>query len=330
MTEVEIATGLKPEQMVRLYRTMVEIRMFEQKVFHLFSTEAMPGPLHQYDGQEAVAVGVCANLNRDDYVTSTHRGHGHCIAKGARINRMMAELFAKETGSCRAMGGSMHLADFSVGMLGAVAIVGGGIPIAVGAALSAELQGNGRVAVAFFGDGAINEGAFHESINMAAADRLPVVFVCENNLYGFSTALHRVVANQNLWERAAGYGVPGVRVDGNDVLAVHEAAREAVAQARRGEGSTLLECLTYRQRGHSRFENPNYRTREEEAAWRERDPITNYARRLLEMGAATTEQLQEIDQEVARTMEEAVAYARQSPKPRADLALDLVYAEKRM
>ena len=240
---------------------------------------------------------------------------------------MMAELFAKDAGSCRAMGGSMHLADFSVGMLGAVAIVGGGIPIAVGAALSAKLRGSGQVAVAFFGDGAINEGSFHESINMATADRLPVLFVCENNLYGFSTAISRVVGNEDLWERAAGYGCLGEAADGNDVLAMYDAAARAVQRARSGEGPTLLECRTYRHRGHSRFEKPTYRTREEEAEWKLRDPIPAFAKLLTEAGLATEGQLKGIDSEVAERLDEAVAFARQCPEPAADLAVSLQFAE---
>jgi len=306
---------------------MVEIRAFEEKVFHLFSTEPMPGALHQYNGQEAIAVGVCACLTPKDYIASTHRGHGHCLAKGANIDRMMAELFAKDTGCCRGMGGSMHLADFGVGVLGAVAIVGGGIPLAVGAALSAKLRKTDQVAVAFFGDGAINEGSFHESINMAAADKLPAIFVCENNLYGFSTPISRVVANEELWQRGAGYGVPGERVEGNDVLAVLRSAKEAVARARRGDGPTLIECLTYRHKGHSRFEKPNYRTREEESEWLKRDPIPVFARFLVETGTTTNDRLEQIDKEVTEAMEEAVAFARRSPEPPVDLALELTYAQ---
>jgi TPP-dependent pyruvate/acetoin dehydrogenase alpha subunit len=325
-TLTAIQPALSPERLLDFYRTMYTIRAFEEKLFHLFSTEPMPGALHQYNGQEAVAAGVCAALNHDDYVTSTHRGHGHCIAKGADLPRMMAELFARETGSCRGMGGSMHLADFSVGMLGAVAIVGGGIPLAVGAALSARLRNTAQVSVTFFGDGAINEGSFHESINMAAADHLPVIFVCENNLYGFSTALHRVVANQNLWERAHGYGVPGEAVDGNNVLEVYRAAETAVARARAGEGPTLLECKTYRHRGHSRFERPNYRTREEEALWKQRDPLVNYAAWLLQEAATTEPGLRALEQRVDQELEAAVTFARNSPEPKPDLALDLTFA----
>jgi len=323
----DVLKRLSVDDLLRFYRKMVEIRSFEKKVFYLFSTEPMPGPLHQCNGQEAVAVGVCENLSKQDYITSTHRGHGHCLAKGADIKGMMAELFAKDTGSCRAMGGSMHLADFSVGMLGAVAIVGGGIPLALGAGLSARIRKTDQVAVAFFGDGAINEGSFHESINMAAADKLPVLFVCENNLYGFSTHIKRVVGNENLWQRAAGYGVPGERVDGNDVLAVYSSAKEAVERARQGHGPTLLECMTYRHRGHSRFEKPSYRTREEEAQWMERDPIPAFAGQLLDSGTATPARLKEIEQDVAHSIEEAVTFARQSPEPPADLGPQLTFAE---
>jgi len=326
-TPAKTFKGLDPEALRRFYRKMVEIRKFEEKVFYLFSTEPMPGPLHQYNGQEAVAVGVCENLTKHDYVTSTHRGHGHCIAKNADINRMMAELFAKDTGSCRAMGGSMHLADFNVGMLGAVAIVGGGIPIAVGAGLSAKLRKTDQVAVTFFGDGAINEGSFHESINMAAADKLPVIFVCENNLYGFSTHIRRVVGNEQLWERAAGYGVPGKRVDGNDVLAVYRAAEKAVRRARSGAGPSLLECVTYRHRGHSRFEKPTYRTRDEEAEWKARDPIPVFADLLVRGRIATRKRLDGIEAAVEEAVESAVAFARQSPDPPVDLASALTFAE---
>jgi len=212
-------------------------------------------------------------------------------------------------------------------MLGAVAIVGGGIPIALGAGLSAKLRGTDQVAVAFFGDGAINEGSFHESINMAAADKLPVLFVCENNLYGFSTHIRRVVGNEELWQRAAGYGVPGQRVDGNDLLAVHEAAGEAVARARAGDGPTLLECMTYRHRGHSRFEKPTYRTREEEAEWRKRDPIPAFAWVLRREGIASEVRLAGIDRDVEQVLDAAVEFARQSPPPPEDLALELAFAE---
>ena len=237
--------------------------------------------MHQYNGEEAVAVGVCAHLSSADYITSTHRGHGHCIAKGADIRAVMAEMFAKATGCCHGMGGSMHIADFSVGMLGANGIVAAGIPIAVGAALSCQVQAKGRVSVAFFGDGATNEGAFHEAVNLAAVWRLPVVFVCENNVYGFSTHYRRTMLLENIADRAAAYGIPGAVVDGMDLRAVHAAAGEAVRRARDGDGPTLLECKTYRYMGHSRFEPSSYRTKEELAEWKKRDPIALFRSVLL-------------------------------------------------
>ena len=224
------------EMALGMYRKMLEIRRFEEKLFYLFSTTPMPGSMHQYNGQEAVAVGVCSALKKSDYITSTHRGHGHCIAKGADINSVMAEMFAKKTGCCRGMGGSMHIADFSVGMLGANGIVGAGIPHAVGAAWSCKYRKSGQVAVAFFGDGAANEGAFHEAINLAAIWKLPVVFVCENNLYGFSTHYRRVTSIENIADRAAAYSIPGVTADGMDVLAVFDRAAEAVENAEKEAG----------------------------------------------------------------------------------------------
>ena len=260
---------------------MVEIRRFEEKLYHLFSTRDMPGSMHQYNGEEAVAVGVCAHLSASDYITSTHRGHGHCIAKGADIRAVMAEMFAKSTGCCRGMGGSMHIADFSVGMLGANGIVAAGIPIAVGAGLTCQVKGEGRVSVAFFGDGAANEGAFHEAVNLAAVWRLPVVFVCENNVYGFSTHYRRVMLLENIADRASAYGIPGVVVDGMDLRGVHAAAGEAIRRARGGEGPTLLECKTYRYMGHSRFEPSSYRTKEELVEWKKRDPIALFRSVLL-------------------------------------------------
>ncbi len=219
---------------LRLYGNMVRIRKFEEKLFFLFSTRSMPGTMHQYNGQEAVAVGVCAALNIDDYITSTHRGHGHCIAKGASLNAVMAEMFAKSTGCCKGMGGSMHIADFSVGMLGANGIVGAGIPQAAGAAWACKYQKTGKVAVAFFGDGAANEGAFHEGINLAAVWRLPAIFVCENNVYGFSTHYRRVTPIENMADRASAYGIPGVMADGMDVLDVYYKSRKLSPGTKRG------------------------------------------------------------------------------------------------
>jgi pyruvate dehydrogenase E1 component alpha subunit len=309
-----------------LYRTMVRIRAFEEKLFFLFSTRPMPGSMHQYDGQEAVAAGVCAWLTPEDYVSSTHRGHGHCIAKGADLNAVMAEMFAKSTGCCRGMGGSMHIADFRVGMLGANGIVAGGIPLAVGAAWSAQYMKNGRVAVAFFGDGAANEGVFHEALNLAAVWRLPVVFVCENNLYGFSTHYRRVTAVEDIATRATAYDMPGRVVDGMDVAAVYAAAGEALARARRGEGPGLLECKTYRFRGHSRFEPGRYRKPEELERWRERDPLVSWRRRLAGEWQVGEAELAALEAEVAREIEEAVAFAEASPDPLPEDYRQYIYA----
>ena len=298
-----------------LYGKMVEIRRFEEKLYHLFSTRDMPGSMHQYNGEEAVAVGVCAHLTREDYITSTHRGHGHCIAKGADLGAVMAEMFAKSTGCCRGMGGSMHIADFSVGMLGANGIVAAGIPIAAGAGLTCQVQGKGHVSVAFFGDGATNEGAFHEAVNLAAVWRLPVVFVCENNVYGFSTHYRRTMLLENIADRAAAYGIPGRVVDGMDLRVVHAAAGEAVTRARAGGGPTLLECKTYRFMGHSRFEPSSYRTKEELATWKEKDPILRFRLVLrADMGANESE-IVAVESAVDAAIEESVRFAEQSPDP---------------
>jgi len=301
-----------------LYRQMVQIRRFEEELFRLFLKRPMPGSMHQYIGQEAVAVGVCAHLAKEDYVTSTHRGHGHCIAKGVEIKAIMAEMFAKKTGCCKGMGGSMHIADFGVGMLGANAIVGAGIPIATGAGWSCKARYPGRVSVAFFGEGAANEGAFHEGINLAAVWRLPVVFVCENNLYNFSVHYKKTMLLDNVADRAAAYGIPGQVVDGMDLLAVYGGAGEAIKRARQGDGPTLLECKTYRFMGHSRFEPAGYRSKEEVEAWKKRDPIPMFREWLLKSLLASEAEFEEIDNAVTKEIEAAVAFAEQSPDPEPD------------
>jgi pyruvate dehydrogenase E1 component alpha subunit len=311
MTAVDVSEPIAFE----LYKKMLQIRKFEEKLYFLFSTRAMPGTMHQYNGEEAVAVGVCANLHKDDYITSTHRGHGHCIAKGADINAVMAEMFAKKTGCCKAMGGSMHIADFSVGMLGANGIVAAGIPLAVGAAWTSQYKKTGQVAVSFFGDGAANEGVFHEALNLAAVWKLPVVFVCENNLYGFSTHYRRVTAVENIADRAAGYSIPGMIADGMDVLDVFAKAQEAVDRARSGQGPALLECKTYRYMGHSRFEKPTYRTQQELEEWKKKDPIPNFASTLKTQYGISEDQLKSIESQVDVEIESAVAFAEQSPDP---------------
>jgi TPP-dependent pyruvate/acetoin dehydrogenase alpha subunit len=310
---------------LRLYRTMVLIRRFEEKLYHLFSTRDMPGSMHQYNGEEAVAAGVCAHLERTDYITSTHRGHGHCIAKGADIRAVMAEMFAKSTGCCRGMGGSMHIADFAAGMLGANGIVAAGIPIAVGAGLTCQARGKGQVSAAFFGDGAVNEGAFHEAMNLAAVWKLPVLFVCENNVYGFSTHYTRVMVREDIADRADGYGMPGEVVDGMDAAAVCAAAGKAVARARAGGGPTLLECKTYRFMGHSRFEPSSYRTREELEQWKKRDPLLLMAAHLAGLGVAKAE-LAAVDGEAVKLIEDAVRFAEESPDPAPDDWQRYIYA----
>jgi len=315
-------------KLLDMYRQMLTIRFFEEKVFELYGQNLVPGTIHLYAGEEAVAVGVCANLLKDDYITSTHRGHGHCIAKGARLDKTMAEILGRKTGYCKGKGGSMHIADFSVGMLGATAVVGAGIPIATGAGLSIKLRGTDQVAVCFFGDGASNQGTFHEGINLAAVWHLPVVFVCENNLYAMGTRQTRAMLIDNIADRAAGYGIPGVVVDGNEVLAVFEAARVAVERARQGKGPTLMECKTYRLRGHSRFDPAAYRPKDEVNEWLKKDAIARFQAKLLEMGIITEVEVQRTVEKARYDVEEATKFALESPFPEPAEALEDVYAAK--
>jgi TPP-dependent pyruvate/acetoin dehydrogenase alpha subunit len=305
----------------------MEIRAFEDKLYFLFLNTVMPGTMHQYNGQEAVAVGVCSALRTSDYITSTHRGHGHCIAKGANIDRCMAEMFGKDTGLCRGMGGSMHVADFGVGMLGATGIVGAGIPIATGAGLSIKMSGSDQVAVAFMGEGAANEGSFHESLNMAAVWRLPVIYVVENNLYGFSTPYAEVFPTADVATRAEAYGIAGAVADGQDVWAVYETALPAIERARGGDGPSLLEFKTYRYRGHSRFEPSSYRTKEELEEWKQRDPLKLWSARLVAEGIASEDEIKAIRIEVQKRMDEAVAFAEASDPPDPNLPRELVFAK---
>jgi pyruvate dehydrogenase E1 component alpha subunit len=317
---------LPEENLLETYRKMLEIRLFEEKVFELYGQNLVPGTIHLYAGEEAVAVGVCSALSKDDYITSTHRGHGHCIAKGADMKRTMAEILGKKTGYCKGKGGSMHIADFSIGMLGATAVVGAGLPIAVGAALSARLRKTDQVVVCFFGEGASNQGTFHESINMASAWKLPVIFVCENNLYAMGTRQSRIMNIDNISDRAASYRILGVSVDGNDVLAVYEAARVAAEQARKGEGPTLIECRTYRHRGHSRVDPAKYRPQEEVEEWLRKDPIKRLRDKLIQTNISTEAKLQEIEKRVSNEIEDAVKFAVESPYPAPEEALEDVYA----
>lgn len=319
--------GDDPTSARRTLEAMWRCRRFEEAVDDLFARGLMHGTMHLSIGQEASATGTCFALRDDDAITSTHRGHSHCIAKGADLERMMAELLAKETGYCRGRGGSMHLADVATGNLGANGIVGGGIPIAAGAGLAYRLQGIDRVAVSFFGDGASNEGAFHEGVNLAAIWDLPVIFLCENNKYGMSFSTEKSMNVENIADRAAAYGIPGVTVDGNDVEAVHEAVTTAVARARAGEGPTLVEALTYRWKGHSKSDKNLYRTREEIETWRERDPVLRFEAATLAAGSLTDADHAACRETARDAVRAAVREANAAPDARPDDLLDAVYAE---
>jgi acetoin:2,6-dichlorophenolindophenol oxidoreductase subunit alpha len=309
-------------------RKMYLIRRFEEGAEESYMRGLIHGTMHLSIGQEASAVGICMALTDEDQITSTHRGHGHSIAKGADVKRMFAEFFGKTTGYCRGRGGSMHIADVSKGNLGANGIVGGGIPIAVGAALTAKTLKTGKVAVSFFGDGANNEGAFHEALNMASIWRLPVVFVCENNGYGMSTSVGRSTAVPNIADRAAAYGMPGVIVDGNVLSEVAEAAHEAVERARSGEGPTLIECKTYRYRGHSKSDRNRYRTKEEIEQWMtSRDPIALFEAELLEFGVLDAAGIEAIRTDVEREIADGIAFAKESPAPDIANLTRYVYTE---
>jgi pyruvate dehydrogenase E1 component alpha subunit len=319
---------LTTEKQLEMLRSMQTIRRFEERASDDYQAGAIYGVVHCYIGEEAVAVGVCSALNRDDQIISTHRGHGHCLAKGADLNRMMAELYGRQAGYCKGKGGSMHIADFSIGMLGANGIVAGGIPIVTGAGLAAQLEGKGRVAVSFFGDGASNAGPFHESINIAATWKLPMLYVCENNLYSAGTIAAETLALSDVAARAAGYGIPGVVVDGNDVMAVYEAAEAAVNRARAGQGPTLIECKTYRWRGHT--ERPGQedpRPQDEIETWRQRDPINRFAANLMDQGVLTEEAWQKMDAEILAAIEDAVKFSEESPFPDPEAAVEDIFAE---
>ena len=326
-TSVAVATRqIEPAVQIELLRTMQRIRRFEERAEELYLGGELPGFIHLSIGQEACAAGACLALRRDDYITSTHRGHGHCIAKGAPMDRMMAELYAKVTGACKGKGGSMHIADFSVGMLGANGVVGGGANLAVGAAIAARLRGSDQIALCFFGDGASNRGPVHEAMNLAAVWNLPVIFFCENNQYASTTSVRTVMKIEDIADRAAGYGMPGVVVDGNDVLAVHSAVLHWAEHARRGGGPVLIEAKTYRMRGHFVGDPQVYRDTAEVQAHRVNDPIQRHERRVLGerlLDEATLEQLKaEVEQELAA----AVQFGRESPLPAPEEALDDLYA----
>ena len=320
--------ALEPGQLLDMYRTMVTIRTFDRRAADELHAGNIPGAVHSYIGQEAVAVGVCSALRREDRITSTHRGHGHTIAKGADIKFMMAELFGRSNGYCHGKGGSMHIADFSVGMLGANGIVGAGLPLATGAALAAQMEGGGGVAVSFFGDGASNEGSFHGSLNLASIWKLPVLYVCENNRWASGNSAAATQSVEDISVRAVSYNLPGVTVDGTDVLAVYEAAEQAVRRARNGEGPTLVECKTYRWRLHAEQRNdpPDPRPQEESDLGPQHDPIATFAGHLTRQGVATEESFKQIDGEVAAAVDEAIDFAKASPFPKPEDALTDVFA----
>jgi 2-oxoisovalerate dehydrogenase E1 component len=318
---------LGTETLERLYQTMVRIRRFDERTVELFNEGLVKGTAHSYVGQEAVATAACAHLTDADSVISNHRGHGHCIAKGARIDLMMAELMGRETGYCGGLGGSMHIAALDLNILGANGIVAAGVPIGAGAALANRLRGTDRVVVSFFGDGGANQGVVHETMNLAAVWRLPLVFVCENNKYALSTDQARTTAGGGAAARAAGYGIPGERVDGNDVLAVYEAVGRAVARARAGEGPSVIEAVTYRWGGHSMRANlPEYRTKQEELEWMEKDPIARVERLLRDERGVSDVRLKELRERVEGEMAAAVAYGVESPEPTVEAMEAAVYA----
>ncbi len=318
--------SLSQEKQIEILRKMYLIRAFEEKAEQLYAMGKIHGTMHLSIGEEASAVGSVAALEPEDYILSTHRGHGHSIAKGADVRKMMAEFLGKETGYCRGRGGSMHIADVESGNLGANGVVAGGIPLSIGVGISIKQQKLQRVVLTFFGDGAVAEGAFHEAMNMASIWKLPVVFVCENNQYAMSLPVRKAFATGQIADKAAPYGVPGIRVDGNDVMAVYKTVREAVDRARKGEGPTLIENVTYRWRGHSKSDANRYRTREEIEEWKKKCPIKRYRKHLIEAGVLTEEEADRIEKEAYAAIEDAVAYAESSPEPSVDELEEGVYA----
>jgi pyruvate dehydrogenase E1 component alpha subunit len=327
MNPVEALTMAKPilarkvdhELLLNAYRKMLELRLFELKVQELYRNARLPGFVHLYVGEEAVAVGVCMNLIDKDLVFSTHRGHGHALAKGVPADVVLAELWGKVTGSSGGRGGSMHMYAPEWGFMGTNGIVGAPIPLATGGALSAKLRQNGQVVVSFFGEGAVNSGSFHEAVNMGTVWDLPVVYVCENNLYATEMAFSRTTKNTSVARRAESYGLPGVEVDGQDVLAVHRVAKTAIDRARAGGGPTLIECKTYRYVGHHEGDpGTDYRTREEVQHWKEQDPLKRARKSLIESAVADEGELQAVDQEVERLIDQAVEFAEKSPEPSPD------------
>lgn len=316
---------ISSELAVKMYSTMVTIRKFEEEVIGLFRKGLIPGWIHSYIGQEAVATGACFAIEKEDYILSTHRGHGHCISKGADLQKMMAELFAKRTGYCKGKGGSMHICDPSNGVLGANGIVGGGIPIATGVGFACKYQGNRRVCLVFFGDGASNQGSFHESINLASLWKLPVIYICENNLYGNTVPQKRHQNIKNIAVRAKAYNVPGITANGMDVFDVYEKVLYAVNMARKGNGPTLIEAKTYRYMGHYEGDPQVYRTQEEINLWKKKDCIQRLERYLFKKSILDEEQVSLIQKRIRTEIEDAIDFAKNSPEPIEDSSLEDIF-----
>jgi pyruvate dehydrogenase E1 component alpha subunit len=317
--------SISKDLLITILKKLLEIRRFEEKSIQLYQKNKLYGQLHPYLGEEAIAAGACLALDEKDYILSTHRGHGHCIARGADIKEMMAELFGKSTGSCNGRGGSMHIADSRLGILGANGIVGGGLPISVGVGLSSKIKKNGKVTICFFGDGAANNGSFHESLNMSAIFKLPVVYICENNQYAVSTNIKRSTSCENIADRSISYNIPGYKINGNDPVEVYLTVKKAVRHARQGNGPSLIEARTYRFTGHHLNDAEKYRDKEEVKFYRKtEDPVTNYVNKLLKENIISESDLNIIEEEIARKIEEAVIFAENSPEPSLDEFLEKI------
>ena len=319
---------ISKECKVEMLYKMILIRAFEEQAEKLFMKNLVHGTMHLSIGEEAVPVGSIFAAEKTDYITSTHRGHGHMIAKGGDIKKMFAEFLGKETGYCHGKGGSMHITDFSLGNLGANGVVGASIPIATGAALALKMKRKKDIVLTFFGDGAANEGIFYESLNMATIWKLPQVFICENNMYAMSSPVSKFVPTQNISDRATAFGIPGITIDGMDVIAVYEIVKEAIDRAREGKGPTLIEAKTYRYMGHSKSDKNLYRTREEIEKWKKKDPIINFIKKLKESGGINDKKIEKIKKDVAKEIEDGVNFALNSPEPSTDTLLKYVYTKE--
>lgn len=318
---------IEKDRLIWVYTTMNKIRKFEEKALKLFEENKLRGSVHLYIGEEAIAATVCSLLRDVDYITSTHRGHGHAIAKGAELTKAMAELMGKATGYCKGKGGSMHIADFKKGNLGANAIVGGGLPIAVGSALAEKLKGTDHITVAFFGDGASNQGTFHESLNLASVWKLPIIFVCENNQFAISVPTWQSTSVKDIGVRGEAYGMPGYTVDGNDVFSINEVMKKAIERAKKDKGPTLIECKTYRWRGHWIGDPEVYRTREEVAAWMGKCPIRRLRKYIIKEKIATVKELDAIEEAAQKAVDKATQFALNSPEPDPESVIEDVFYE---